>query len=231
MYLRWLLILGAMWALGGLVSGCGGVGKNGQSAESSLSTVPRRHPFTAETTRTTHAPPLGDEDDDESAHGRVGTNANDNDADFDNDRRRDHSYFDSDDGAVRRFGRAATAGERRAIATIVHRYVADSVAANGADACSILEPAFAATIVKTYGRGSAGPPYLRSAGTCGAVLSLLFDRNRLLFSTPAQIVRIRVGPSEARALLISPHAPAGYLSLRRQAHTWQITTLLATAFG
>lgn len=60
---------------------------------------------------------------DDTASNYTATNKYDNDADFDNDTIKNKGYYDSDDGAVRSFGRAAIAADRRTIAALVKRYL------------------------------------------------------------------------------------------------------------
>lgn len=170
----------------------------------------------------------GDEDDDDEGVPIIGPNPHDNDADSDNDSIEPRGYYDRDDHSVRLFGHAPGAAQTQALAQTVERYYRAAVNADGARACSLLSAPVVRSVVQDYGRGSAGPAYLRSATTCAGVLTLLFGHSRTQLEAPIEIVAERVAGGEALVLLGSRIQPAGYLALVREGGGWRLTGLLAT---
>jgi hypothetical protein len=62
--------------------------------------------------------------------------------------------FNSDENAIRYYGRPAGAREREAIATAVRRYYEAIATGDGARACSLIDPGFGRELLAAYGRRS-----------------------------------------------------------------------------
>jgi hypothetical protein len=169
----------------------------------------------------------GDEDDDEAESRTSGVQPkgdDDNDTDndvLDNSR---NGYYDSDDGAVTRFGSAADARDAYVLTMLVRRYYAAAVAGDGKAACSLIDPRFAGTIAETYGRPP-GPSYLRGAATCSAVMSLLFKHEHRLFTPVRVVTGVRLDRDEAFVLLGSKTAPASSFMFKRSGGSWRLAAI------
>jgi hypothetical protein len=138
-------------------------------------------------------------------------------------------YRDGDDTGMLTYGHAATGHEQRAITPIVTRYFAMARMADGAGTCAMLVPSLAAAVVEDYGRGSAGPSYLRSAKTCPAVMTLLFKHAHRPLAGAVAVTGARVEGDQALALLGSKTMPAGDISVERVGGAWRINSLLGEA--
>lgn len=167
----------------------------------------------------------GDVDDDETGGANL-KRLNDHDADFDNDKLDEEApYFDTDDGAIRRYGRPADAGETRTLSALVKRYYTAAAKADGATACSLLKAKLARTAATAY-RNGGGPRYLRAAMTCGMVLSLLFEHNPERMDGAIAITAVRVEGDQARVLVGSRKIPASVVSLVLEGGRWRLDGLL-----
>jgi hypothetical protein len=161
---------------------------------------------------------IGDADED---------NGRDNDRDNSEDRVVDdnRNYHDSDDRDIVAYGRPANAADKRAITGVTERYYALSAADDGARACGMLIPRFAESVAESYGRGSTGPAYLRSATTCPQVLALQFRHAHTQVAAPFAVTGVRVLENHAYALLGSRVTAAAYIQLERRRGFWKIGAL------
>lgn len=149
----------------------------------------------------------------------------DRDGDTDN---RSGSYYDGDDDVVRRFGRPAGVGDRRAIESLVKRYFAAADAADGAVVCPMIVSAMRRAVVMTLGHHPPGPAYA-SGNTCAEVLSKVFRQNhRQLASEDGSLdaIEVRVGDGRGWAVLGFAGLPGRQLPLVREAGGWEIQALL-----
>jgi hypothetical protein len=216
------------------VSACGSTEKDAavSSAVRSTTTMTKRPPGLAGGLGS--LPFIGDSDVD-----RVGDTDTDNNNDNDNDRSQDYkrpppkSYLDEDDRSVLGFGDPAKKGEKQAIAQVVKRYFAAAAAADGARACTMLQPRLEVAVVKDYA-GAAGPTYLRGAKTCPEVMSRLFRHAHDQLTGTIEVTSVRVlgDPTQegakAEALLGSDTLPASYVMLERVKGLWRIEGLLSS---
>jgi hypothetical protein len=211
---------------------CGGSGgKNTSSASHVSSNVATAGGVQSVTTSGEEASSLhglrGDEDDDDTPAGHTAHPTHDDDADLDNDYKANEpqTYYDSDDGPIRGYGEVADASDVRAITALVKAYYAAAAAANGARACSLMYSLFAESIPEDYGRG-AGPAYSHGR-TCTVVMSKIFKHNHAQIPANVTVVAVRTDGHQARALIGSKTAPAGYLMLTRERGAWKVDGLLA----
>lgn len=170
----------------------------------------------------------GDEDDDDAGREELGHESKDPDVDGDNDRMKRRGYYDHDDGKIRAYGHRPSAEDERALTALVKRYYAAASADDGAAACSMLTPTFAKSIPLDYGRGSAGPAFLRSATTCPGVLTLLLEHAHAQASAPITVKRIRVKGARGLVLIGAPGVPAGYLEAQHEGGAWRLVGTLAS---
>jgi hypothetical protein len=133
---------------------------------------------------------------------------------------------DSDDATVTGYGHAASARDAREITALVQRYYAAAAAEDGARACGLTYYILAESIPEDYGRPP-GPRYLSGAGTCQAVLSIVFKRFHVQLAEPPRVRAVRVNGTLAYALLDWTTLPAGYIEARREGGTWKIDRVLA----
>jgi hypothetical protein len=230
--MRPLLASLAIALLGVSLGACGGSGKDAGSAShasSKTAAIAAKGGASAPGASTTPAAAagsfMGDEDDDESASNRTpGDSSNDNDADFDNDTIKNKGYYDGDDGAIRGFGNAAIAAERRAIAALVKRYYAAAAASDGAKACPLIYSTLEEAIPEDYGQPP-GPAYARGK-TCAVVMSKLFGHAHSQLAGRFEVTGVRVEGREARALLGSSTVPASFVVVKRERGAWKIGALL-----
>jgi hypothetical protein len=213
-------------ALSGLgLSACGGSGKGSGSTSQAAS---KAATVTTATKGGSTAPVsgsfMGDEDDDETASNYTGSSKYDNDADFDNDTIKNRGYYDSDDGVIRSFGRAANAAEKREITALVKRYYAAAAASDGAKACPLIYSTLEEAIPEDYGQPP-GPAYARGK-TCAVVMSKFFAHAHSQLVGTFKVTGVRVEGREVRALLGSKTVPASFISVRRERGAWKIDELL-----
>ncbi|MGH2879519.1 MAG: hypothetical protein ACRDK4_07945 [Solirubrobacteraceae bacterium] len=228
--MRWLIGVIVFAFLGAFVTACDESDRGTSSASRVSSNAMTTHSkqVVENPSEASSLPGLrGDEDDDDSAGVHTTDTSHDNDADFDNDSKTNEpkAYYDSDDSPIRGYGEAADPSDSRAIAALVKRYYAAAAAANGARACSLVYSLFAEAIPEDYGRG-AGPAYSRG-DTCAVVLSKLFKHDHAQIPTSIVVSAVRIDGGQARALIGSKTAPAGYLTVRRERGDWKIDNLLA----
>jgi hypothetical protein len=81
--------------------------------------------------------------------------------------------------------------------------------------------------VRDYGRGSAGPSYLRNATTCRAVMSVLWRRQRSQLGEPITVVSARLDGASALAVFSSRSMPASEIPLEWRHGVWRIQQLSA----
>jgi ketosteroid isomerase-like protein len=140
--------------------------------------------------------------------------------------------YDGDDSTVLGNGQEATAADTRAIAALVERYYAAGARGDGAGACALTSPSFAATIPEDYGQelGPAIPPgaetYLRGARTCTAVLSLLFEHLRGQLAAAVEVTAVRLKGDYGYAIVGSATLPASLIEVGREGGAWRIDGLL-----
>ena len=157
---------------------------------------------------------------------------NDNNEDNDNDNSEDHKpdenvyYHDGDDNSLVSSGHPATTDDRRAIVALVGRYRAVASASDGAKACSMIVASLAKAVVRDFGQGSAGPPYLKAGTTCPTVIALLFEHFHTRLTAPTKITGVRVNGNHAIALLGSKTAPASAITFQRENDTWMVNGLI-----
>ncbi len=150
------------------------------------------------------------------AHSSSTSTKRDRDEDYDNN---DDDYY------VLGFGRPAGATDAQAITTLVRRYFASAAAENGAEACALITPFFAETVVEQYGH----TPQLRG-NTCAAVMSKLFKNNHKEIAAKnshLKVMRIGVEGDVARVGLEFPEIPTiTQIRIRRQGKRWTVLDLL-----
>jgi hypothetical protein len=219
--MRWLFTLAALTLAGVGVSSCGDATHSTAAPGSRVN-----HGSAATISSTPNGSRLeGDEDDDDSPSGYTGSTKYDNDADFDNDRIKDREYYDSDDNLITAFGQAASPSESNELTALVRRYEADAAAGDGATACSLMAPLLARTIPEDYGRPP-GPPELRGTN-CQAVMVKLFRQRHKQLIGKFRVVGVRVDGNLAYVLMGSSTSPASYMTLKREAGSWKINSMLS----
>jgi hypothetical protein len=172
--------------------------------------------------------PTGDADGDST-----GENPIDNDNDYPEDHLnpRNASYHDTDDdsldGGPLSYGRPANVTETQTIVPLVKRYYTLAVADDAVQACSMLDATLAASLPEDYGRG-AGPPYLRGAKTCTAVLRLLFERFHSVFDNSPVVTSVRIHGDQAIAFIGSPTMPASSIMLVREGDAWKLDATIGS---
>jgi hypothetical protein len=212
------------WAL----VACGGSSSTEPAAQEGLNTIKAKLPAVLSATATVPRRLLeNDRDDDDEAGERIGFNPHDSDIDGDNDEARVFGYYDKDDGLLRNYGHAAKGSQRRELIAFAKAYSAAAAGGEGGSACAMLTGQFAKSVPQDFGRGSAGPRYLRSASTCAQVLTGLFEHIHAQLSAPVQVMAVRVKGEQARVLIGSRTQPASYFELHRVAGAWKSVTMLA----
>ncbi|MGC2374851.1 MAG: hypothetical protein WA484_13345 [Solirubrobacteraceae bacterium] len=163
--------------------------------------------------------PFNDGDDDDSK-------PSDRDGDSDNS---SGSYYDSDDNSVRGFGHAADAADRKAIVSLVRRYLGAAAAEDGATACALVLRSEARAVPEDYGRPPA-PPYARGT-TCAAVMSMLFahyHRQLAAHAAPVAVGDVRVDRGEGVAVLAFRALPGRQMRVIRDGRAWRVEVLFDT---
>ncbi|MFZ1926565.1 MAG: hypothetical protein WAU42_10525 [Solirubrobacteraceae bacterium] len=141
-----------------------------------------------------------------------------------NDRDNDSDH-NNDDAKNLNYGSAASPTELRETRSLVRRYYAAAVAANGAQACALLVPFFAESVVEQYG-------HLPSASgrTCAAVMSKIFRNYHAQIASKNATLRIpdvRVQNERALVILEFPSIPeVRQIHLRRIGDKWRLLELL-----
>ncbi len=140
-----------------------------------------------------------------------------NDRDNDGDR-------NNDDGAIET-GRLASPTESREMKTLVKRYYAAAAAARGAEACGLLVPFIAESVVERYGhtQGVTGR-------TCAVVMTKIFKGRHARLAPENATLRIpevRVELPAALAILEFPNIPeVRQIRLRRVGDSWRVLELV-----
>jgi hypothetical protein len=123
-----------------------------------------------------------------------------------------------------------TAGrsDSQAITALVKRYYAAALKGDGASGCSMFAPDFVKAIPLDYGK--LGPSYLRrAAGTCPAVMSLLFKHeHRTLAGEVPQldVVRVSVKGKQGVAFTRFGRLHERFISVLREGDAWTIASVL-----
>lgn len=122
----------------------------------------------------------------------------------------------------------AAAADAQAVSKLVNRYYGAASKGDGASGCSMMEPSFVKAIPLDYGK--LGPSYLRhAAGTCPAVMSLLFkhEHAQLARGVPQMhIVRVSVKGEQGIAILRFGRLRERFISVIREGSTWRIASVL-----
>lgn len=138
-------------------------------------------------------------------------------------------YWDSDDAEIRNFGQAPSPADRRALVALTTRYLKVARAGDGARACALILPGLAAQIPEFYGRNPRPNYFSRGdirGDTCTAVMTKLFRNYRARLSGRFVIAGVFVRGDQARVLVGSTTALAGYLQLWRRRGSWKVDALL-----
>lgn len=142
-------------------------------------------------------------------------------------------HRDSDDYIARHYGRAASAGERRAIVAAVKGYFTAAIADDGAAGCLWVS----ARLAKSPNLGEIAetshplPPSIPplQGQSCPAIMTLLFreDHARLAHETSSlQVVSVRVEGAEGLAILGFATMFERELPVRREGSAWKVDALL-----
>jgi hypothetical protein len=122
------------------------------------------------------------------------------------------------------YGGKAPAAEARAIAALVKRYYAASVAGNGAGACALLSPGVVAGVVALQQSQTA-----RGSSACATAIAplLAHQHQRLLAEEPATMVVTGVYAKGelGLALLGFRSAPESDIVVAREGHVWKIDSV------
>jgi hypothetical protein len=153
--------------------------------------------------------------------------------DRDDDDRRPGEPRDGDDFETREYGRAATAGQRSAVAAALRRYYAVAATGDGAAACGLLDARLAAgsdleRFLPQELRPAAGSSVFRGKG-CAAVESLLLVLNRPQLRTESATLRVsevRVRGVEALAVMRFRSIAERQVPLRLEKGRWRVDALL-----
>ncbi len=141
-----------------------------------------------------------------------------------NDRDNDGDHND-DDALALNSGHAASGTELNETRSLVRRYYAAAAAANGAQACALLVPFFAESVVEQYGHLAP-----TSGKTCAAVMSKIFKNHHALIASKNATLKIpEVRVQNERALVIlefSSIPEVRQIYLRRIANKWMLLALL-----
>jgi hypothetical protein len=159
---------------------------------------------------------------------REDSNSSASDKDKDEDSSNNSARYDSDDGKVLDYGRAANPSEKEQITAVVRAYYVVSAAEDGTKACSMLYSTFAEAIPEDYGTSPPGPAYARGT-TCPAVMTLIFKHfhsqiaERLL---KLKISQVRVKERQGLAILSFGTMPERVIHVAREGRTWRIVALI-----
>ncbi len=150
------------------------------------------------------------------------------DGDSDGPTPESYDFPDRDDRATFAYGHTASAAEARAIASVVRAYYAAAAAGNGAAGCKVLLAGFAGSLAEAYAEVS-GPPYLRGARTCAAVMSALFRHFRPELEEAITVVEVRVADGRAQVIVGSRRMRASSISLVRSDGAWRVNEIIGQA--
>ncbi len=215
------LLMSVLLGLG--ATGCGGAGRASGTSAASSATSTQRFIITTST-----IPPgqrlRGDGDSDNpgdiDGNGDIDTEDGDADAPVPNSYR----MPDEDDRPIFAYGHHPSAGEGRAIASVVKRYYADASAGDGAGACALLVPSIAGSVSEDYGQKAGSRP--QGGETCQAVLSALFRSSREQLAEPITLVTVGVEGHDAQVVIGSRKMRASSLQLTRRGGSWKLQQLL-----
>lgn len=170
---------------------------------------------------------LGDYDDDEW----TGSSDNDGDdkptVDGDGDLNDGHGRYDADDRSFRAFGHIATPRERHAIIALVKSYYAIAARGDGASACALIYVPLARNYPEEL--GEFGPRYLHGLKTCPAILSRMFEPNRLLlrrYRARLQVEAVRVASGIGIAFLTFKGLPTRKMEVIKEGGRWKMYAAL-----
>lgn len=129
------------------------------------------------------------------------------------------------------YSHTATPAQRQAIANAVVRYYAAAVADRGKEGCTLLSASLAESAAEDYGRGSAGPSYLRNGTTCPDVMTLFFAHmhRQLTIELPSlSVSAVRLAGNRGLVILRFGVLPEREIPVIHEAHSWKILALLDT---
>jgi hypothetical protein len=147
----------------------------------------------------------------------------DNDADSDGTTR-----YDSDDSSVLDYGHAATASDKRQIATLIRRYYTADAEEDGAKACSMLYSTFAEAVPEDYGTSPPGPPWARGT-TCATVLNLFFKHTHAEIAArlpKLMVSRVRLDGRQGIVVMSFDAMSDREIHVQREGHIWKILSLV-----
>jgi hypothetical protein len=126
-----------------------------------------------------------------------------------------------------RLGHLLRGAEARSAERLVERYYRDAATDDGADACRLLLPQLAASIVEDYGEGG-GASYLHGH-SCREVMAKVF--RHVPGQPAAMLAAVRVTGVRAQGdagfvLLRSPAMPHGEVAVRRSGRGWRLVALI-----
>lgn len=151
----------------------------------------------------------------------------------DDDRRRGREPADSDDGAVRGYGRLGSAGQAQAIEALLKRYYAAAASEDGAAACRLLSHRLARgrglrALVPAEYRPAQDSTVLRNGG-CAQAESLIFSVDRQQLQTESatmSIAEARVDGRHALAIMRFGHLAERQITLAQEHDGWRIDALI-----
>jgi hypothetical protein len=150
------------------------------------------------------------------------------DSDSDGPTQASYRLPDADDGTVLSYGHAVGPPQRAEIASAVARFFGAARSQDGKRACALLLARVSRSVPADYGRGSAGPPYLRGDTTCAAVMTGLFGHERDELTEAVTIVGVRAEGRHAAVVVGSRAMPASEIFLERQGAGWRLTSIFAS---
>lgn len=193
-------------AVAATLCGCGGVARNAGAPRSGVPASRTATVAVSSTATTTSAAPT-----------KTGPEDRDHDSDANDD---DYDY-----------GRAADAGERRAIVSVVGRYYAAAAADRGDVGCRLLYSLMAEEIPETYGEN--GPPQLHG-GTCAIVMSKLFKEKHGQLVADARTLRVlavRIKRNRGLVMMSFSGMPQRDIMVHREFGAWKIDETLDSELG
>jgi hypothetical protein len=138
-----------------------------------------------------------------------------------------HGLYDSDNGEVTSYGKAATAADRQAITKLVEHYYAVAAASDGRSICALIYSSLAKAIPQEYGRYP-GPAAWRGK-TCAVVMSKVFKQlhRQVAMDVAALEVRgVRVNARHGLALLrFGKLSEERVISVEREGKAWKMDAL------
>jgi hypothetical protein len=132
----------------------------------------------------------------------------------------------NDDEPVIDFGKAASPGDTRAIATLVKRFYAATSAANGSAICSLIYNVVAESIVEDYENSPEA-----KGRTCAEIMGKVFakqhhqiarDRSKL------RVTRVRVEGDKGIVIVYLGKHPEPYFLVHRQGAEWKMQRMFIT---